>query len=608
MATEENSSSTSVQQAHVKAHWFAAYDTRAAALGLPLATESDILDIRDDASGTLRATLDAEIEGLRSVLIAALASRNRLSIANTLPCEILGIIFRELADKLPVGSSSGLGLKSLGWVVITHVSRRWRSTAIHYPMLWSNLALDVGQSWPTFLERSQDAPLSIRGDWTAESGDRCWSHVGTHRRRIDTMELANALPRSVRKIEHILQEPFPSLRSLYVSRRNDTRVDYRTYELHGDFLRVIVPNIVHLCLDSSGFPIGTSATLRSLRLSRCSIDPSKISCTLDEILHTLRNLPALEVLSLQNMLPLPVAGHVIQKDPISLPSLKQVFIDDHAFATDLWMLLDAHPAAEVTVSSSALDEDAELSVAHSIDAPLRKFTRTVLDNLEDPDISLKVIFDADRTEITLRTREEDTSCTVAPDIALHYIPSSISLVFTEYDRINHSAILLSLVNAIPMRLITYLSLAGRCRPRQRIGNVYSVFSNAKSVMSLDLAGEFTRQGLEYLTPADDHETCLPKLRHLRLEHVSLEDRIVQAGDFRAGPRFIDMLNRALDERYRCNDLYLASITFKHCELSETLLAGLRAPGRWGGQTWVNWDTGLGMPVADQSSGLMIAED
>ncbi|KZV59873.1 hypothetical protein PENSPDRAFT_542111, partial [Peniophora sp. CONT] len=90
--------------------------------------------------------LDTEIEGMRAILGTALATRNRLSVADNLPAKILGHIFLDLATMLPMGQCEP-GLKRLGWLTVTHVSRRWRSTAIDYPVLWSKLAFDNSQPW-----------------------------------------------------------------------------------------------------------------------------------------------------------------------------------------------------------------------------------------------------------------------------------------------------------------------------------------------------------------------------------------------------------------------------------------------------------------------------
>ncbi|VDB85889.1 unnamed protein product [Peniophora sp. CBMAI 1063] len=84
-------------------------------------------------------------------------SHHQPAIPDSLPAEILQLIFEELSLQSPIN----LTMRELGWLVVSHVSRRWREAAIDHAGLWSTLDLGQYQLWPIFLERSRDTPLSI---------------------------------------------------------------------------------------------------------------------------------------------------------------------------------------------------------------------------------------------------------------------------------------------------------------------------------------------------------------------------------------------------------------------------------------------------------------
>ncbi|KAI0262705.1 hypothetical protein BC834DRAFT_1034275 [Gloeopeniophorella convolvens] len=101
------------------------------------------------------------------------------SAVSTLPSEILVIVFTFTAAAAPTGSSTTRRVdpriprsdhyptqihpgRKLGWIVATHVCRRWRQVALQSPRLWCRVTLAIGVTWTrTFILRARPIPLSI---------------------------------------------------------------------------------------------------------------------------------------------------------------------------------------------------------------------------------------------------------------------------------------------------------------------------------------------------------------------------------------------------------------------------------------------------------------
>ncbi|KAF8216557.1 hypothetical protein K438DRAFT_396557 [Mycena galopus ATCC 62051] len=88
------------------------------------------------------------------------ARLNDLAPISSLPPELLCDIFLfcAAASWIPFQGTSGLG-----WLAITHVSRRWREVAAACPELWANIILRR-KLVPIMLARSKEVPLVIRLD------------------------------------------------------------------------------------------------------------------------------------------------------------------------------------------------------------------------------------------------------------------------------------------------------------------------------------------------------------------------------------------------------------------------------------------------------------
>jgi len=88
-----------------------------------------------------------------------LAQRNMLVPISILPAEILARIFHFSA------SSEQPYSRSLGWVHVTHVCRRWRQIALDDPTLWTHFFFPYSRNEDRIAERlsrARNAPLVIK--------------------------------------------------------------------------------------------------------------------------------------------------------------------------------------------------------------------------------------------------------------------------------------------------------------------------------------------------------------------------------------------------------------------------------------------------------------
>ncbi|KAA1470104.1 hypothetical protein DENSPDRAFT_797257 [Dentipellis sp. KUC8613] len=124
---------------------------------------------------TERLQLCHELDRAIKSVNAIQARINALSPLSRLPVEILVEIFRCFAAVQEPGSSANGYARinektvpvsrdiNLGWILVTHVCRRWRHVAIDYAMLWTHISFALGSEWTMrMIERSGQAPLVIR--------------------------------------------------------------------------------------------------------------------------------------------------------------------------------------------------------------------------------------------------------------------------------------------------------------------------------------------------------------------------------------------------------------------------------------------------------------
>ncbi|KAI5885516.1 uncharacterized protein SCHCODRAFT_02556979 [Schizophyllum commune H4-8] len=192
-------------------------------------------------------------EKTRFVMAALKSARNAHALIDKLPAEVLERIFllvqRHYGDFLPKWPV----LKSLEWIAITHVCRRWRLIATAHPALWTTL--DLCHNWSadagrTFLARSGDAPLTVffsTRDLGYSNNDMkvLKDALDTHSDRLAVLHVAADRRRDFNEVcELFVGIPAPRLRSLtlYIRqpRRNHVYTGPRIFEGTLPLLRKLV--------------------------------------------------------------------------------------------------------------------------------------------------------------------------------------------------------------------------------------------------------------------------------------------------------------------------------------------------------------------------------
>ncbi|KZV77098.1 hypothetical protein PENSPDRAFT_679752 [Peniophora sp. CONT] len=106
-----------------------------------------------------RALVERELHGALAMVVALRRRQNAFTLAATLPSELLALIFLSLASMRRLSRTSTF---QASWISVTHVCASWRSAALTYARLWTDLPLDVGQLWAAeFVTRSKSLPIQV---------------------------------------------------------------------------------------------------------------------------------------------------------------------------------------------------------------------------------------------------------------------------------------------------------------------------------------------------------------------------------------------------------------------------------------------------------------
>ncbi|VDC06841.1 unnamed protein product [Peniophora sp. CBMAI 1063] len=571
------------------AHWLAAYSARAADLKLPSDTDIVLHDLSVNRTTALRGLLDAEVTGLRIVMSKILHTRNRLSTCDSLPSEILEHIFMDLAGQSPMSLGSKDGPVALGWVNVTHVSRRWRNTAINYAALWSTIAFDISQPWPVFLERSKDAPLTIIDGSGRSPNAKHVDELSAHSQRIRVLSLGRTKLSSqcIAALGRMLHKPHLALHTILIEAGGHSS----SFDdiLPPDLMSRVIPNVVHLDLRSMGLPLGANAnSLQSLQLSH-SHKSRPTAYTIEDLLDTLRHSPSLQLLSLGYMMPAPDdEAHDLHANHVSLPHLKVLSLQDQGrLCTIIWSLLDVPATTEVLIKEQP---GYELSTVHDILAPFSTHSHRYLNQPTPPDLQLDIDVYV-RTTTTLRLicpgkrqRSIPTAGTTRT-----YTPMRLSVLTPSFKRQDHDVLCVSLPAAIPTELIKEIRFNSQYHgawPSFTPRGIRSMLSGMKALSTLELKGPFAGYVLLALSGDDEQAPVAPTLKHLRVDAVWFYEEVLPG---RAGS-FLELLDHTLDTRYARHGLALESLSVRSCnERAEpaTKVEHLKDPGRWGGRTRVS---------------------
>ncbi|KZV75806.1 hypothetical protein PENSPDRAFT_36721 [Peniophora sp. CONT] len=310
-----------------------------------------------DALSRAQLAIDDELEALRIVAADFRSQRNALSIVGALPAEILSRIFALHAFQQPPGEllwedddseePPSLAQMELGWITVTHVSRRWRSVALADPSLWTRIAFRLGNRWvDEMLTRAGPAPLIYERLYDHKSShmspDREVLTLSTHLPRIKTLILSDKDTGLMSPILHeVLTSPAPHLSHLELSCPPASPLS-----LSPPFLRDNASRLTHLRLHNVALPYGPWSwdLLRTLKINAVTrFKPAPVDVPADAhltfdfptetiLFSALASMPALERLELLECLPQRHSSPdgSPPKPPLHLPLLRTIFLSGSA--------------------------------------------------------------------------------------------------------------------------------------------------------------------------------------------------------------------------------------------------------------------------------------
>ncbi|TFK73073.1 hypothetical protein BDN72DRAFT_762401, partial [Pluteus cervinus] len=104
-----------------------------------------------------RRKIDAEVAVLKARIRALGHERNRLAPVSRCPPEVMMQIFLGLQQlyisQLESSEPVPLAWEYRNWITVTHVSQRWRQTALDSKRLWNVIPI-IGQRWLTYATTS----------------------------------------------------------------------------------------------------------------------------------------------------------------------------------------------------------------------------------------------------------------------------------------------------------------------------------------------------------------------------------------------------------------------------------------------------------------------
>lgn len=242
-----------------------------------------------------------------------------------LPNEVLAMIFEEGHKLSPLLNRSGVRFE----ILVSHVTRHWRSIALSAPRLWSRIPISLLRSFDMttcYLQRSRAAALDlliIMDDDSECAGHLCQTLcqlLNPHARRWRRLWIHSNLGPCLDSLLDDLPRAAPLLETFYVFL--DT-LEGITMNLKDRFLFVDgAPSLTSVGLNGIGLfncllPL---ATVTDLRLDCLALS---IHCDYDQFRELMDNLPALARLI--------VRGEIVTKwpqtaAPINLPALRCLHI------------------------------------------------------------------------------------------------------------------------------------------------------------------------------------------------------------------------------------------------------------------------------------------
>ncbi|KAI0316949.1 hypothetical protein OF83DRAFT_197786 [Amylostereum chailletii] len=304
-----------------------------------------------------RQAVTKEIWAIHSAMRAARATLNSFTLVGRLPDEALAHIFLELSKIASPQSKNTSKSKSsshprLGWILVTHVSRRWRQVALENPSLWGTISFHLGQLWSEEMgRRAKHADIIIEGaggaplTWFPEGFD---TTLHEHAWHIRSIRVFVSLDESLRVLDALV-DPVPRLKTFQMYAVQ--LVDSPTYKARPppNFLGGSVPPL-RVLKWSIPTPPAFSTTVLPSTLTELSIQSKPMSiASYGLLLEAFRHMEDLQSLSLQGCLPTPTQRLVEDEEPLSvtrLPKLKNLRLSGEAARCQCFLDQVAFPIVE----------------------------------------------------------------------------------------------------------------------------------------------------------------------------------------------------------------------------------------------------------------------
>ncbi|VDC01789.1 unnamed protein product [Peniophora sp. CBMAI 1063] len=307
---------------------------------------------------------------------------------NALPSNLILRIFKDLRDWeewLPERDvlESGKILYRSGWMMVTHVCRRWREIALNDPSLWAESTIDVLSIHPNYipviLERSSPLPLSIQIEYE-DSFDDIAEDPGLH---------AWLSPEGLRRVESFSVEGELGLLDFTLPRLPDDLIHLKKLFLSVNDIEdpIILPpflaNLSHiemLWLESCALPWTSpiySPNLTYLHFRGTGHDPPKSYTEFNDLIA---RLPRLDTLHLINFVPVQSHSDTAPHEGVlALPScfrwLEFIVTKKHMLSDGLVFLSDLHAPPTYTRQIQILNIPDALSSTASFDTAVRTMLR-----------------------------------------------------------------------------------------------------------------------------------------------------------------------------------------------------------------------------------------
>lgn len=253
---------------------------------------------------------DEHARGLRS-------QRNSLLPICQLPNEVLSLIFLSCVTKptSPVHYLSYIKRPLPEWLAVTQVCRHWRAVALSCTAMWTAPDFRIPSLAREMLLRAKAAPLQIH----AYMSNRFPKHEALREalQHMDRIEELHITASQLRDLFADLERPAPMLCSLAISNTGDEPFTLPESMLASDVVRLRHLKLEHCSLNWE------TMTLRSLTSLTLYGDPRTAQPFLQDFLHALKRMQALQRLKLVDYFP---SGESVNLEMpgVILPQLKYV--------------------------------------------------------------------------------------------------------------------------------------------------------------------------------------------------------------------------------------------------------------------------------------------